>query len=151
MGDSKGESKMEGWLYLIRSNRFGLQYSRKRYFVLKDCCLKSFKILPVNDEEVFSSTPFLSCFPVLQILKLCLCCLCEFLFPVIPRSLLLSWQSQSVGVLEDCWLVLGLRPRYIENQKTSSALRNESCKWCLLRGTICCWQYDGNDANCTFP
>ncbi|PKI56372.1 hypothetical protein CRG98_023257, partial [Punica granatum] len=42
---------MEGWLYLIRSNRFGLQYSRKRYFVLKDCWLKSFKTLPINDEE----------------------------------------------------------------------------------------------------
>ncbi|KAK4765039.1 hypothetical protein SAY86_026129 [Trapa natans] len=51
MGDSTVESKMEGWLYVIRSNRFGLQYSRKRYFVLKDCCLKIFKILPVNHKE----------------------------------------------------------------------------------------------------
>ncbi|KAK4750237.1 hypothetical protein SAY87_027686 [Trapa incisa] len=43
---------MEGWLYLIRSNRLGLQYSRKRYFVLRDCCLKRYKALPVNGEEV---------------------------------------------------------------------------------------------------
>ncbi|WOL12950.1 protein ENHANCED DISEASE RESISTANCE 2-like isoform X2 [Canna indica] len=41
MGSSSGRwdegeenGKMEGWLYLFRSNRFGLQYSRKRYFVL---------------------------------------------------------------------------------------------------------------------
>ncbi|KAI4339417.1 hypothetical protein MLD38_024364 [Melastoma candidum] len=43
---------MEGWLYQIRSNRFGLQYSRRRYFVLTDHVLKSFKYAPVDDDEV---------------------------------------------------------------------------------------------------
>ncbi|XP_024984205.1 protein ENHANCED DISEASE RESISTANCE 2-like [Cynara cardunculus var. scolymus] len=33
---------MEGWLYLIRSNKFGFQYSRKRYYVLQNHDLKSF-------------------------------------------------------------------------------------------------------------
>ncbi|KAI3696951.1 hypothetical protein L6452_29606 [Arctium lappa] len=33
---------MEGWLYLIRSNKFGFQYSRKRYYVLQNRHLKSF-------------------------------------------------------------------------------------------------------------
>ncbi|KAI4302326.1 hypothetical protein MLD38_038084 [Melastoma candidum] len=42
---------MEGWLYLIRSNRFGLQYSRRRYFVLTDHVLKSFKHVPVDDDD----------------------------------------------------------------------------------------------------
>ena len=46
------ESRMEGWLYLIRSNRFGLQYSRKRYFVLQDHLLKSFKSIPPAHDEV---------------------------------------------------------------------------------------------------
>ncbi|XP_072057085.1 protein ENHANCED DISEASE RESISTANCE 2-like isoform X6 [Arachis hypogaea] len=35
--------RMEGWLYLIRSNRIGLQFSRKRYFVLDGNNLRSFK------------------------------------------------------------------------------------------------------------
>lgn len=42
---------MEGWLYLIRSNRIGLQYSRKRYFVLQDHLLKSFKSVPLSPDE----------------------------------------------------------------------------------------------------
>ncbi|KAA8550387.1 hypothetical protein F0562_002071 [Nyssa sinensis] len=42
---------MEGWLYLIRSNRIGLQYSRKRYFVLQDHHLKSYKSVPVSNPE----------------------------------------------------------------------------------------------------
>ncbi|KDP44038.1 hypothetical protein JCGZ_05505 [Jatropha curcas] len=42
---------MEGWLYLIRSNRIGLQYSRKRYFVLEDHVLKSFKSAPASKDE----------------------------------------------------------------------------------------------------
>lgn len=41
MGMPQADGKMEGWLYLIRFNRFGLQYSRKRYFILEDNCLKS--------------------------------------------------------------------------------------------------------------
>ncbi|KAJ4726054.1 protein ENHANCED DISEASE RESISTANCE 2-like [Melia azedarach] len=47
----KSEGRMEGWLYLIRSNRIGLQYSRKRYFVLEDHLLKSFKSLPDSKKE----------------------------------------------------------------------------------------------------
>nr|GMD28422.1 protein ENHANCED DISEASE RESISTANCE 2-like isoform X1 [Ipomoea batatas] len=44
-------SRMEGWLYLVRSNRIGLQYSRKRYFVLQDHLLKSFKSIPLSKHE----------------------------------------------------------------------------------------------------
>lgn len=53
--------RMEGWLYLIRSNRIGLQYSRKRYFVLQDHLLKSFKSVPLSPDEVYFS-PFDICF-----------------------------------------------------------------------------------------
>ncbi|TYI80798.1 hypothetical protein E1A91_D05G111400v1 [Gossypium mustelinum] len=50
MGGSQiGELKMEGWLHIIRSNRIGLQYSRKRYFVLEDHLLKSFKSMPISN------------------------------------------------------------------------------------------------------
>ncbi|KAI4384405.1 hypothetical protein MLD38_002569 [Melastoma candidum] len=53
---------MEGWLYLIRSNKIGLQYSRRRYFVLKDHVLKSFKYIPVDNEEVpVRSAPIDTC------------------------------------------------------------------------------------------
>ncbi|XP_065868445.1 protein ENHANCED DISEASE RESISTANCE 2-like isoform X2 [Euphorbia lathyris] len=45
------EEKMEGWLYLVRSYRFGLRYSRKRYFVLEDHVLKSFKSIPTVHNE----------------------------------------------------------------------------------------------------
>ncbi|KAK4403888.1 protein ENHANCED DISEASE RESISTANCE 2 [Sesamum angolense] len=45
------ERKMNGWLYLMRHNRFGLQYSRKRYFTLEDNCLKSFKSIPASETE----------------------------------------------------------------------------------------------------
>ncbi|XP_039017410.1 protein ENHANCED DISEASE RESISTANCE 2-like isoform X2 [Hibiscus syriacus] len=48
-GSQIGEVKMEGWLHIIRSNRIGLQYSRKRYFVLEDHLLKSFKSKPVSN------------------------------------------------------------------------------------------------------
>ncbi|KAK8683598.1 hypothetical protein V6N13_039653 [Hibiscus sabdariffa] len=48
-GSQSGELKMEGWLYIIRSNRIGLQYSRKRYFVLEDHLLNSFKSTPVSN------------------------------------------------------------------------------------------------------
>ncbi|KAL9266699.1 ENHANCED DISEASE RESISTANCE 2-like protein [Drosera capensis] len=43
---------MEGWLYVIRSNRIGLQFSRKRYFFLQDHLLKSFKSAPNSANEV---------------------------------------------------------------------------------------------------
>ncbi|CAI9091109.1 OLC1v1026045C1 [Oldenlandia corymbosa var. corymbosa] len=51
MGSPQSEGKMEGWLYLIRFNRFGLQSSRKRYFILEDYCLKSFKSVPTSERE----------------------------------------------------------------------------------------------------
>ncbi|CAN6565811.1 unnamed protein product [Malus baccata var. baccata] len=51
MGISQNDGKMEGWLYIIGSNRFGLQYSRKRYFILEDNCLGSFKAKPSSDSE----------------------------------------------------------------------------------------------------
>ncbi|XP_057979622.1 protein ENHANCED DISEASE RESISTANCE 2-like [Malania oleifera] len=51
MGILKTDDRMEGWLYLIRFNRLGLQYSRKRYFILQDNCLKSFKSVPTSDRE----------------------------------------------------------------------------------------------------
>ncbi|CAM0956774.1 unnamed protein product [Alopecurus aequalis] len=44
--ESGEEGRMEGWLYLIRSNRLGLQTSRKRYFVLEDSALRCFKAAP---------------------------------------------------------------------------------------------------------
>lgn len=48
MGISQQDRKMEGWLYLIRSNRFGLQFSRKRYFVLEDNSLNCYKTIPTS-------------------------------------------------------------------------------------------------------
>ncbi|XP_012476413.1 protein ENHANCED DISEASE RESISTANCE 2 isoform X1 [Gossypium raimondii] len=48
-GSQSGDLKMEGWLHLIRSNRIGLQYSSKRYFVLEDHLLKSFKSMPISN------------------------------------------------------------------------------------------------------
>jgi len=50
---SNNGSKMEGWLYLIRCNRFGLQFSRKRYFVLDDHLLRSFKSVPNSTDQVY--------------------------------------------------------------------------------------------------
>jgi hypothetical protein len=47
--------RMEGWLYLIRSNRFGLHYSRKRYFVLEDAALRCYKAPPASMREVNSN------------------------------------------------------------------------------------------------
>ncbi|CAN6462197.1 unnamed protein product [Victoria cruziana] len=52
MGTSDGEGRMEGWLHLVRSNRFGLQYSRKRYFVLQGSRLNCFKYAPASKTEV---------------------------------------------------------------------------------------------------
>ncbi|KAJ6806737.1 protein ENHANCED DISEASE RESISTANCE 2 [Iris pallida] len=46
------ERKMEGWLYLIRSNRFGLQYSRKRYFLLQDNSLNCYRNVPTSAKQV---------------------------------------------------------------------------------------------------
>ncbi|OVA10121.1 Pleckstrin homology domain [Macleaya cordata] len=51
MGVSQMDGRMEGWLYLIRSNRIGLQYSQKRYFILEDHYLKRFKSIPLSKQE----------------------------------------------------------------------------------------------------
>lgn len=130
MGDSKVESKMEGWLYLIRSSRFGHQYSRKRYFVLKDSCLRSFKILPVNDEEVLSPTPFFSYFPMLcfrfssQNLKI----LTLLSFMLIE---LIKWVGKSSGPLTITFQMSW------KSENVPPALRNELCKRCSW---FFCWQ-----------
>ncbi|KAK9940117.1 hypothetical protein M0R45_016791 [Rubus argutus] len=51
MGTSQTDQRMEGWAHIIRSNRIGLQYSRKRYFVLEGHLLRSFKSVPVSGNE----------------------------------------------------------------------------------------------------
>ncbi|XP_043707143.1 protein ENHANCED DISEASE RESISTANCE 2-like isoform X2 [Telopea speciosissima] len=51
MGVSQEDRRIEGWLYLIRSNRIGLHYSRKRYFILQDQCLMSLKSMPTSNNE----------------------------------------------------------------------------------------------------
>ncbi|RRT48948.1 hypothetical protein B296_00051580 [Ensete ventricosum] len=45
------DPRMEGWLYLVRHNRLGLQYSRKRYFVLRGNALDCFKTAPAERRE----------------------------------------------------------------------------------------------------
>ncbi|PNY06209.1 pleckstrin-like (PH) and lipid-binding START domain protein [Trifolium pratense] len=58
---------MEGWLYLIRCNRFGLQFSRKRYFVLDNHLLRSFKSVPnSNDQDPVRSAIVDSCIRVMD-------------------------------------------------------------------------------------
>uniref|UniRef100_A0A251T1N1 Putative pleckstrin (PH) and lipid-binding START domains-containing protein n=1 Tax=Helianthus annuus TaxID=4232 RepID=A0A251T1N1_HELAN len=65
MDMEKSHGRMEGWLYLIRSNRFGLQYARKRYFILEQSCLKSFKSQPSSvSEEPLRSAVIDSCIRV---------------------------------------------------------------------------------------
>jgi len=58
MGVSQTDGRMEGWLYTIRHNRFGLQFSRKRYFVLHENNLTSFKSVPSDHNEVCLLTFF---------------------------------------------------------------------------------------------
>ncbi|CAL1404264.1 unnamed protein product [Linum trigynum] len=56
---------VEGWLYVVRSNRIGLQYSSKRYFLLQDHNLKSFKSVPTsNDQDPLRSAIIDSCIRV---------------------------------------------------------------------------------------
>lgn len=62
MENSERDGKMEGWLHLIRFDRFGLECSRKRYFILEQNCLKSFKSIPTSvEEETFGSAIIDSC------------------------------------------------------------------------------------------
>ncbi|GMI72542.1 hypothetical protein like AT2G28320 [Hibiscus trionum] len=51
MGVSQNQAAMEGWLYTIRFNRIGLQFSRKRYFILRNNVLRSYKEIPTSDKE----------------------------------------------------------------------------------------------------
>ncbi|KAL4313056.1 hypothetical protein GQ457_01G044720 [Hibiscus cannabinus] len=51
MDVSQNQAAMEGWLYTIRSNRFGLQFSRKRYFILRNNVLRSYKEIPISAKE----------------------------------------------------------------------------------------------------
>lgn len=59
--ENESETKMEGWLYIIRSNRFGLHFSRKRYFVLRDHLLKSFKSISDSKTKVILIAISLGC------------------------------------------------------------------------------------------
>ncbi|KAL4560896.1 hypothetical protein LXL04_033052 [Taraxacum kok-saghyz] len=51
---------MEGWLYRIRSNKFGFQYSRKRYYVLQNRHLKSFTSVPISPHKDPVRTAFVN-------------------------------------------------------------------------------------------
>ncbi|KAG4941498.1 hypothetical protein JHK87_045369 [Glycine soja] len=53
MAAPHSEGVMEGWLYIFASNRIGLHCSRKRYFILKESFLRSFKDKPVSLMKVF--------------------------------------------------------------------------------------------------
>ncbi|CAN6479366.1 unnamed protein product [Victoria cruziana] len=56
---------MEGWLYLVLPSRFGLQSSRKRYFVLEENSLHCFKCVPLSRrEDPIKSTLIDSCIRV---------------------------------------------------------------------------------------
>ncbi|MED6136972.1 hypothetical protein PIB30_060690 [Stylosanthes scabra] len=48
---TSGGERMEGFLYLLRHNRFGQHSLRKRYFIIKDNVLRSFKTKPVSQME----------------------------------------------------------------------------------------------------
>lgn len=43
--------RMEGWLYAIKPNRLGLQFSRKRYFILEENYLKCYKTTPTSQNK----------------------------------------------------------------------------------------------------
>lgn len=49
---SKGA--MEGWLFIFTFNRLGLCCSHKRYFILKESFLRSFKAKPMSQMKVLS-------------------------------------------------------------------------------------------------
>ncbi|MED6157570.1 hypothetical protein PIB30_024411 [Stylosanthes scabra] len=48
---STSGERMEGFLYILRHNRFGQHSLRKRYFIIKDNVLRSFKTKPVSQME----------------------------------------------------------------------------------------------------
>lgn len=76
MGVSQNDGRMEGWLYLIRSNRIGLQYSRKRYFVLQDQLLQSFKSSPITKNEVYLLKNLLFLYCLRGVVASCLLDIC---------------------------------------------------------------------------
>jgi hypothetical protein len=61
VGGREEAMRMEGWLYLFRSNRFGMQYLRKRCFMLEDAALHCFKSVPSSKREVRHASLFLFC------------------------------------------------------------------------------------------
>ncbi|XP_019426550.1 PREDICTED: protein ENHANCED DISEASE RESISTANCE 2-like isoform X1 [Lupinus angustifolius] len=65
MGIPQSDGKMEGWLYLVLANRFGQHNLRKRFFILKDYVLTSFKIKPTSQmKQPFRSAIIDSCIRV---------------------------------------------------------------------------------------
>ena len=61
MGMLQNDGITEGWLYLIRSNRIGIKYARRRYFVFKDNCLRCYKGIPISERQVFLLFVFAIC------------------------------------------------------------------------------------------
>jgi len=51
MGMLQNDGITEGWLYLIRSNRIGIKFARRRYFVFKDNCLRCYKGIPISERQ----------------------------------------------------------------------------------------------------
>nr|XP_011469654.1 PREDICTED: protein ENHANCED DISEASE RESISTANCE 2-like [Fragaria vesca subsp. vesca] len=65
MGVSQNDGKMEGWLYLMRLNRLGMQYSRKMYFNLQGNFLRCFKSKATSEiQEPVRSAVIDSCIRV---------------------------------------------------------------------------------------
>lgn len=89
MGLSQTDGKMEGWLCIIRSNRFGLQNSRMRYFVLEDHHLKIYKSIANSKDEVISAVCSPASLPPTQISlssNLVLSIISPFLYFIIFQS-----------------------------------------------------------------
>ena len=61
MGMLQNNGLTEGWLYLIRSNRIGIKFARRRYFVFKDNCLRCYKGIPISERQVFLLFVFAIC------------------------------------------------------------------------------------------
>ncbi|MQL80388.1 hypothetical protein Taro_012836 [Colocasia esculenta] len=66
---SPESAKMQGCLYLIRSNRFSLQYYCKCYFVLDSNSLNCFKSVPSIAEDPVKSAVIDSCFPLRELFR----------------------------------------------------------------------------------
>ncbi|KAH7662663.1 Bet v1-like protein [Dioscorea alata] len=67
MGISLVDGKMEGWLYLIRSNRLGLQNFKRRYIILYTNSLSCYKFVPTSrTQSPVRNTPIDSCTRVMD-------------------------------------------------------------------------------------